>query len=65
MEPDNNLAQMYYERALREETSATAPVYLMYLYSRWQRLDVTTTFTTFVTDTYNEPWSQGSIVILF
>jgi len=35
LKPDHDLAQKYYEKALREETSAMAPVYLMNLYSRW------------------------------
>jgi hypothetical protein len=64
MKPDHDLAQLYYERALREESSAQAPVYLMNLYSRWQRLDVPQTFISFVTETFTESWSKGLVVII-
>ena len=64
VEVDHDLAQLYYEKALREKSSVSAPVYLMNLYSRWQRLNVIETVKSFVTETIKEPWSRGAIIVL-
>lgn len=64
VEVDHDLAQVYYEKALREKSSVSAPVYLMSLYSKWQRLDVVHTVKNFVSETIEEPWSRGAIVVL-
>ena len=37
---DLNQAQKFYQKALREEGKAQAPVYLLYLYSKWQSIDL-------------------------
>jgi hypothetical protein len=60
---DHDLAQVYYEKALKEKTSVSAPVYLMSLYSKWQRLDVVHTVRSFVTEAIEEPWSKGAMLI--
>lgn len=39
------------------------PVYLMSLYSKWQRLDVQATLSDFVVEFVEEPWSRGSAMI--
>ena len=39
------------------------PVYMMSLYSKWQRLDVGDTLTDFVVEFIEEPWSRGSVLI--
>ena len=57
------MAQVYYEMALKEKSSVSAPVYLMSLYSKWQRLDVVDTVKTFVTEAIEEPWSKGAIFL--
>jgi len=44
---DNDLAQVYYDRALRENTAERAPVYLMSFYNRWQSLNVLNTINNF------------------
>jgi hypothetical protein len=49
--------------ALKEKSSVSAPVYLMSLYSKWQRLDVVDTVKTFVTEAIEEPWSKGAIFL--
>jgi hypothetical protein len=33
------MAQIYYERALKEESQAVTPVYLLSIYGKWQRLN--------------------------
>lgn len=33
-------AQKFYQMALQEESKAQAPVYLLYLYSKWQSIDL-------------------------
>jgi TPR repeat protein len=40
---DLELAQIYYERAMKEESKALAPVYLLSLFGKWQRLDLVDT----------------------
>jgi len=57
------MAQVYYEKALKEKTSVSAPVYLMSLYSKWQRLDVIDTVKSFVTEAIEEPWSKGAMLL--
>ena len=37
---DLNQAQKFYQLALKEESRAQAPVYLLYLYSKWQSVDL-------------------------
>lgn len=37
---DLNQAQRFYQLALKEESRAQAPVYLLYLYSKWQSVDL-------------------------
>ena len=39
------------------------PVYMMSLYSKWQRLDVVDTLSDFVNEFSEEPWSRGSVLI--
>ena len=39
LEVDHEMAQLYYEKAMSEKSSVQAPVYLMSLYSKWQRLN--------------------------
>ena len=39
------------------------PVYMMSLYSKWQRLDVSVTLTDFVVEIREEPWSRGAILL--
>ena len=61
---DHDMAQVYYGKALREKSSLIAPVYLMSLYSNWQRLDVIDNVKSFVTEVFEEPWSRGAILLL-
>lgn len=60
---DHDLAQLYYEKAMKENSSVQVPVYMMSLYSRWQRLDVSNTLEDFVVEFMEEPWSRGSVLI--
>ena len=39
------------------------PVYMMSLYSKWQRLDIGDTLYDFVVEFIEEPWSRGSVLI--
>jgi hypothetical protein len=64
VEVDHDKAQSFYEKALKEKSSVSAPIYIMSLYSRWQRLDVVDTLKTFVTEAIEEPWSRGAILLL-
>ena len=61
---DHDLAQLYYDKALKESSSVQVPVYMMSLYSKWQRLDVEATLTDFVVEFIQEPWSRGSALIV-
>lgn len=61
---DHDLAQLYYEKAMKENSSVQAPVYMMSLYSKWQRLDVQDTLVDFVVEFVQEPWSRGSALIV-
>ena len=60
---DHDMAQVYYDKALKEQSSVQVPVYLMSLYSKWQRLDLADTMTDFVVEFVEEPWSRGSVLI--
>ena len=40
------------------------PVYMMSLYSKWQRLDVGDTLEDFVVEFIKQPFSRGSILII-
>ena len=46
---DLDMAQIYYEKAMKEDASSsyTTPVYLLNLYSKWQRLDIVETLSKF------------------
>ena len=46
---DLDMAQIYYEKAMKEDSSSsyTTPVYLLNLYSKWQRLDIVDTLSKF------------------
>ena len=50
---DLDMAQLYYDKAMKEETSSTSssgymtPVYLLNLYSKWQKLDILETISKF------------------
>ena len=50
---DLDMAQLYYDKAMKEETSSSSssgymtPVYLLNLYSKWQRLDILETLSKF------------------
>ena len=37
---DLQQAQKFYQQALREQSKAQTPVYLLYLYSKWQSIDL-------------------------
>ena len=37
---DLTQAQKFYQQALKEESKAQAPVYLLYVYSKWQSIDL-------------------------
>ena len=49
---------------MKEHSSVQVPVYMMSLYSKWQRLDVVDTFEDFFVEFIEEPWSRGSILII-
>ena len=42
------MAQIYYERAMRESGKILAPVYLLSLYGKWQRLNLSDTMWRFL-----------------
>lgn len=50
---DLDMAQIYYDKAMKEDTKSPAsnsymtPVYLLNLYSKWQRLDILETLSKF------------------
>ncbi len=46
---DLDMAQIYYDKAMKEDLSSsyTTPVYLLNLYSKWQRLDIMDTLSKF------------------
>ena len=46
---DLDMAQIYYEKAMKEDASSsyTTPVYLLNLYSKWQKLDIIDTLSKF------------------
>jgi hypothetical protein len=50
---DLDMAQIYYEKAMKEESSQDSgssfitPVYILNLYSKWQRLDIVDTLKKF------------------
>lgn len=64
VELDHDLANHYYEKALREKSSALAPIYIMSLYSRWQRLNLVETVFSFFKEMIEEPWSKGAFILL-
>jgi len=37
---DNEVAQIYYDRALETKVSEKVPIYLMNFYNRWQSLNL-------------------------
>lgn len=53
MPVDLDMAQLYYDKAMKEETTSTSssgymtPVYLLNLYSKWQKLDILETISKF------------------
>ena len=64
LEVDHDMAQLYYDKALKEQSSVHAPAYLMTLYSKWQRLNVLDTMHRFVYEVIEEPWSRGTMLLL-
>ena len=44
---DLEMAQIYYEKAMKEESQALTPVYLLSLYGKWQKLDIVDTLRRF------------------
>lgn len=46
---DLDMAQIYYDKAMKEDTSASymTPVYLLNLYSKWQKIDLAETLSRF------------------
>ena len=44
---DHDIAQIYYDRALREDKTERVPVYIMSFYNRWQSLNVISTLNDF------------------
>ena len=49
-EVDLDMAQIYYDKAMKEETGSSTymtPVYLLNLYSKWQKLDILETLSRF------------------
>ena len=49
---------------MKENSTVKVPVYLMSLYSMWQRLDVEATLSDFVFEFLDKPWSRGSALIV-
>lgn len=47
-EVDLEMAQIYYEKAMKEDSSALTPVYLLSLYGKWQKLDIIDTLRKFM-----------------
>jgi TPR repeat protein len=63
VEINHDLAQIFYEKALKEKTSVSAPVYLLSLYSKWQRLEIVDTVKSFFSEAIEEPWSKGALLL--
>lgn len=51
---DLELAQTYYERAMKVDSKALAPVYMLSLYGKWQKLDIVDTMIKFAGDELQE-----------
>ncbi len=63
---DLEVAQIYYEKAMKEESQAMTPVYILSLYGKWQRLDVLDTLKKFFSLHSESPRSQmtGGLMII-
>ena len=49
---------------MKEESKALAPVYLLSLYGKWEKLDMIETMKKFVEDSYFYPKNQLSVIIV-
>jgi hypothetical protein len=61
---DNEVAQIYYDKALLQKSTQKVPIYLMSFYNRWQSLDLVHTLTKFAHHTINTPWSTGGGIVI-
>ena len=61
---DHDMAQLYYDKALKAHSTVVAPAYIMTLYSKWQRLNVLDTVGEFVYELIEEPWSRGMMLLI-
>ena len=54
---DLDMAQIYYEKAMKEDASSsyTTPVYILNLYSKWQKLDIIDTVSKFFLFSISSP----------
>lgn len=54
---DLDMAQIYYEKAMKEDASSsyTTPVYILNLYSKWQKLDIIDTLSKFFLFSISSP----------
>ena len=59
------MAQHYYERAMKEDSHALAPVYMLSLYGKWQKLNIIDTMKRFVTDGLTYPRARISVFATF
>ena len=57
VEIDLEMAQTYYEKAMKEDSQSITPVYLLSLYSKWQKLDIIDTIQKFFSMNSNSPRS--------
>eukprot|EP00347_Sterkiella_histriomuscorum_P014767 403359608 len=64
LEVDLEMAQIYYEKAMKEESQALTPVYLLSLYGKWQKLDMVDTVRKFVSIHSDSPRSQITVVMM-
>jgi len=57
------MAQVYYDKAMKEDSSALTPVYMLSLYGKWQKLDIGDTMKKFFSSNSSSPRSQMVIIL--
>lgn len=61
---DNEVAQIYYDRALETKMHEKVPIYLMNFYNRWQSLNFTHSLIEAASDAMDEPLSRGGMLLV-
>ncbi|CDW82044.1 protein sel-1 homolog 1-like [Stylonychia lemnae] len=64
VEIDLEMAQIYYDKAMKEESQALTPVYLLSLYGKWQKLDMLDTIKKFISIHSDSPRSQMTVLMM-